>query len=281
MKRILSRISIGELGQRIPTEPIIVLGIAEEWSAKHWTSFELLSDFLGPVTFYDKEHNTHVTLEEYKSQVSPGYLFEFLGHDEDNKKQQKHLEILKSYSVPHFAKDDLFASAYYSAQDIMQDQKPQHRWLLVGRQGSGSTIHIDPNGTSAWNTLLCGRKRWTILQPCDTTTSQIWDCPASIKPDAEGRQQIETIFRMLGHEDDISKLDSGDLEYFEFDQNPGETVFIPPNWAHCVRNETEETIAITQNFAPPKDLNLVLNVIESYGGEWYREYWKHKFESTM
>lgn len=33
-------------------------------------------------------------------------------------------------------------------------ERPEHRWILVGKRGSGSGLHVDPNGTCAWNKSL-------------------------------------------------------------------------------------------------------------------------------
>ena len=53
-------------------------------------------------------------------------------------------QLACDYSVPpHFA-DDLFAV-------LGEDERPDYRWLIIGAKGSGSSFHIDPNGTSAWN----------------------------------------------------------------------------------------------------------------------------------
>jgi hypothetical protein len=60
--------------------------------------------------------------------------------------------LLKDYSVPHLFQEDLF--------DILDmDKRPSYRWLIIGPQRSGASWHVDPALTSAWNTLLSGRKR--------------------------------------------------------------------------------------------------------------------------
>lgn len=73
-------------------------------------------------------------------------------------------ELLHDYTIPTmfptYERDPL---SYLSALPAL---RPRYRWLLVGVPGSGFTIHQDPFGTSAWNTLLeGGRKRWVLLPP--------------------------------------------------------------------------------------------------------------------
>jgi hypothetical protein len=42
---------------------------------------------------------------------------------------------------------------------------PANRFLIIGGARTGTPMHIDPNATSAWNTLLVGRKRWVLFPP--------------------------------------------------------------------------------------------------------------------
>jgi histone arginine demethylase JMJD6 len=35
--------------------------------------------------------------------------------------------------------------------------------LIIGPERSGTTVHLDPLNTSAWNTSLTGYKRWVIF----------------------------------------------------------------------------------------------------------------------
>jgi hypothetical protein len=55
---------------------------------------------------------------------------------------------------------DLFSLLELGPDDKRgQEQgRPDHRWIIWGPRGSGSTFHKDPNATSAWNAVIKGTK---------------------------------------------------------------------------------------------------------------------------
>lgn len=112
---------------------------------------------------------------------------------------------------------------------------------MIGPQRSGTAIHIDPLGTSAWNTSLEGHKLWLLLPP---------DTPRSI---AKGRDLIkegeddEAIMYMRFIFPRIKEEYRDAVKPIWFIQHPKETVFIPGGWWHVVVN-LDDTVAITQNY---------------------------------
>ena len=77
------------------------------------------------------------------------------------------------YEPPRFIcseSDDLFS---------LLPNRPDYRWFIHGPARSGSLFHVDPNGTSAWNAVVRGAKRWILFNPNGSP-------PPGVHPSADG-----------------------------------------------------------------------------------------------
>lgn len=119
---------------------------------------------------------------------------------------------------------------------------------MIGPQRSGSEVHIDPLGTSAWNTSIRGHKRWILIPPGPGIDKNLVRGKHLIKDgeDDEAIQYFDFILPRLKKTE--GPEGSGKIPYWiEGVQQPGETIFVPGNWWHAVLN-LDLTVAITQNF---------------------------------
>jgi hypothetical protein len=113
--------------------------------------------------------------------------------------------------------------------------RPDTRWLLIGARGTGTPLHVDPIGTSAWNAVTHGCKRWCLMPP---GTESAHDMPTAAKGSAAAAVAWCRTMR---------------VPHVEFHHQSGEIVYIPAGWAHAVDNVAVDgfTVAVTQNFVPP------------------------------
>jgi histone arginine demethylase JMJD6 len=158
---------------------------------------------------------------------SPLYVFDGTYGDRDGSK-----ELLRDYSVPPYFREDLFGLAG-------DKRRPPYRWVVFGPARSGSSLHIDPLATAAWNALLAGRKRWVLLPPGVPR--------AACKPRGLGldSEAISWFTHVLPR---CRAPDWPHARPIEAVQSAGEIMFVPHGWWHAVLN-LEHTIAVTQNYA--------------------------------
>jgi len=230
--------------------PVLCLNCTDEWRAsKKWTLEKLTDRFQSKefsISIGDRKQK--MTLQDFRELFSQHtepipYLFHQIIDDAD--------ELLIDYSVPKYFRYDLFDEISMDnckRPAFGNSDRPAYRWFLIGFEGSGTKLHTDPRHTSAWNALISGHKRWFLAK----------DLPESILKASEGKAANEWF-------KSVYPTIKEDIEYIEFIQEPGETIYVPAGWHHVVLN-LDDTIAVTQNFAELVNIDKVKAILQ-------KEFW--------
>ncbi|KAG0565056.1 hypothetical protein KC19_8G160000 [Ceratodon purpureus] len=226
-------------------KPVLISDLTKDWPAQKAWNLPQLVDKYGDVGFkVSQAHGKKIKmkLKDYAAYMAcqhdeePLYIF-------DAKFGESAPEMLEEYSVPTLFSEDLLAV-------LDKPVRPAFRWLVAGPARSGASWHVDPALTSAWNTLLSGRKRWALYPPgrvppgvivhVDESDGSVnFDGPTSL-------QWWLEIYPTLREED----------KPLECTQQPGETISVPSGWWHCVLN-IDDSVAVTQNYVNSTNLELV------------------------
>ena len=274
----------------VTAQPVVIDGFLEGTAAKDWSAKSLLARF-GERAFKcgedDEGYPERVKLKHFmeycetegQTDDSPLYVFDSKfatqtgakktdsDSDSSSSDSEQERSLLADYELPSYFRDDLFKL-------VGSKRRPPWRWFMIGPRNSGTGIHTDPLGTSAWNMLAQGHKRWCVFPP---------DCPRHLlKPDEYKGVDREAI---SWFQEVLPKLIKDHPELaarrIDFVQRPGETVFVPGDWWHVVTN-LETTVAVTQNLLMPAMLpevwpKLAAN-FESFAGHFARRLRRHRPE---
>ncbi|KAG2562736.1 F-box protein At5g06550-like [Panicum virgatum] len=225
-----------------PNRPVLLEGCIDGWPALQKWSREYLLEIsagkefaVGPVS---------MTLDRYfryadnVQEERPLYLF-------DAKFAEKVPEMGRDYEVPVYFREDLFS--------VLGEERPDYRWVIIGPAGSGSSFHVDPNSTSAWNAIIKGAKKWIMFPPEVV--------PPGVHPSADGAEVTSPVSIMEWFMNFYGACKTWEKRPIECICRAGEVVFVPNGWWHLVIN-LEESIAITQNYVSRRNLLNVLDFLK-------------------
>ncbi|CAN0143016.1 unnamed protein product [Ascophyllum nodosum] len=244
-------------------QPLVIDNIPEvyDWKAASWTIPMLAEKFptLNLRVKHEDKGPIKVPMADFARYVDvqkdddPMLVFDdFIYNDEIGK------TLMAQYTVPDIFSEDLWQLAKG------HKNYPAYRWLLIGPKRSGSAPHNDPLGTSAWNTLITGRKLWFLAPPYFEDIVDNTDDVNVIKWFIEELPKLSAKYR-----DD----------FMMYVQHPGETMLVPSFWMHAVLN-LDDTIAITQNFVSthtfPEAWELARDHEPNFAQSWLQELVVHR-----
>ncbi|VDL79065.1 unnamed protein product [Nippostrongylus brasiliensis] len=200
-------LSVGDFVEKYEKSrtPCILLGLTDKWKAhKSWTIENLIEKYGDEAFKCGESPQAEAVRMKFK------YFAEYMKTTNDDSP----LYIFD----PHFGKR-------WTTEDMLLDyQVPEifnnDFWIVIGSARSGTNIHIDPLGTSAWNALIHGHKRWVFIHP---------DAPRELVHIPKDQRGVHPKEAVTWFSTVYKRICDGDWPFdkypvLECRQNPGETV---------------------------------------------------------
>ncbi|ORY62143.1 F-box domain-containing protein [Pseudomassariella vexata] len=245
----LESLTHDEFERKWSDKPFILANYIEAWPVYKTWSIDGLGKRYPDVNFraeaVDWPFSAYRTYMDKNDDESPLYLFDKEFAEKTGIDVGQHEGA--AYWPPECFGEDLF--------ELLAEERPAHRWLIVGPESSGSTFHKDPNATSAWNAVIQGSKYWLMFPPSVPQPPGVFVSEDS----SEVTSPLSIAEYLLSFHAEARKT-AGCLEGI---CRAGEVLFVPSGWWHLVVN-IEPGVALTQNFVTKsqKHLTQVLSFLK-------------------
>lgn len=206
-----------------PEKPVLFSSAFKNWHIKSDWSLDFLKKNLPEAEHIESGQEKlppkAMTLEQYleSDRLSSHYF-----------KSQQHLDNNR-FEVDYMPRE--IFTCWYS-QYPRSKPKKQLSWLYIGGRHTGTDIHRDIWGTSAWNYLISGKKLWFIY-------------PKAYLNLIRKNKEAFTIKRI---QEDLANQDLASIyKPLYCIQKAGQLLFVPNNCYHATIN-LDFSVALTENF---------------------------------
>jgi hypothetical protein len=252
-------------------KPVVLEGACKPWKAvQKWKSMEYLNQSSPGRAFRATSGAAPLpaqfTLSSYYDYCShaleeaPLYLFDRSALLEGSPLREDYFPDMKEQS-PYFDPSRVDENTHDLFQLLGEGKRPDHTWLIFGPQRSGSSFHIDPNCTHAWNAAVVGRKRWIFYPPGVT--------PPGVHPSSDGDHVTMPIslgeWLMNYWDEHMERYQSAPPAErpVECTVEAGDLLFVPHGWWHSVINLDPINVAVTHNYVSQSNLPNVLRFLKT------------------